>query len=101
MKLYIVRHALAGERGDPQYPDDRLRPLTDEGRKRFANAVKHLSDVGVAPQAVATSPLVRCRQTAEILVERVSSRPKLIELPALEPGSHLDALIEWTNGRPS
>jgi phosphohistidine phosphatase len=96
MKLYIVRHALAGERGDPQYPDDRLRPLTDEGRKRFTNAVKHLSDVGVAPQAVATSPLVRCRQTAEILVERVSSRPKLIELPALEPGSDLDALIEWT-----
>ncbi len=42
MKLYIVRHGLAGEHGDPRYPDDRLRPLTDEGRKRFANTVKAL-----------------------------------------------------------
>jgi phosphohistidine phosphatase len=97
MKLYIIRHGLAGEHGDPRYPDDRLRPLTEEGRKRFADTMKHLAGVGFQPQVVATSPLVRCRQTAEIVVDRVRGKPKLIELPALEPGSDLDAIINWTN----
>ena len=27
IELYLVRHAIAAERG-PKYPDDRLRPLT-------------------------------------------------------------------------
>jgi phosphohistidine phosphatase len=107
MKLYIVRHGLAGEHGDPRYPDDRMRPLTEEGRKRFAAVAKHLADAGFAPQVVATSPLVRCRQTAEIVAERVRGKPKLIELEALEPGSRLEALndqgkeeIAWVGHAP-
>jgi phosphohistidine phosphatase len=97
MKLYIVRHGLAGEHGDPRYPDDRMRPLTEEGRKRFAAVAKRLADTGLAAQVVATSPLVRCRQTAEILVDQLRGKPKLIELSGLEPGSQLDVLIEWSN----
>jgi len=99
MKLYIIRHGLAGEHGDPRYPDDRMRPLTEEGRKRFADTMKHLADVGFEPEIIATSPLVRCRQTAEIVVDRVRGKPKLVELSALEPGSDLDALLEWTNSQ--
>jgi len=97
MKLYIIRHGLAGEHGDPGYPDDRLRPVTDEGRKRFTDTVKYLAKADLEPEVVATSPLVRCRQTAEIVVERVRGKPKLVELTALEPGSDLDALVRWTN----
>jgi phosphohistidine phosphatase len=97
LRLYIVRHGLAGEHGDPNYSDDRLRPLTDEGRRRFTAVAKHLADTGMAPQIVATSPLVRCRQTAEILAERAGRKAKLVELSALEPGSNLDALIQWSN----
>ena len=99
MKLYIIRHGLAGEHGDPRFPDDRMRPLTDEGRKRFADTMKRLANVGLEPDVVATSPLVRCRQTAEIVVDRVRGKPKLTELAALEPGSDLDALIEWSNSQ--
>jgi phosphohistidine phosphatase len=97
MNLYIIRHGLAGEHGDPKYPDDRLRPLTGEGRKRFSAMVKHLVGVGFSPAVVATSPLVRCRQTAEIVVKALRDRPKLVELSSLEPGSQLDAVIQWTN----
>ena len=32
--LYLVRHAVAEERG-PAWPDDALRPLTDDGAKRW------------------------------------------------------------------
>ncbi len=97
MKLYIIRHGLAGEHGDPRYPDDRLRPLTEEGRQRFAAVMKHLSSSGVLPQIVATSPLVRCRQTAELVVEYTTGKSKLVELSALQPGSDLQSLLEWTN----
>ena len=68
MLLYIVRHAPAGQHGDPRYPNDSLRPLTRKGERRFERLVKRLVEHGLAPTLVVTSPLVRCRQTAEVLV---------------------------------
>ena len=35
MNLYIVRHAIAVQRGTPGYDDDSQRPLTDNGRKKW------------------------------------------------------------------
>ena len=97
--LYIVRHAYAGHHGDPRFPDDSLRPLTPAGMRQFQKFVKKLAKRGFAPQAVATSPYVRCRQTAEIICERVDPQAELVELAALEPGSDLDALVEWSNAQ--
>ena len=51
--LYIVRHAWAGHFGDPDYPDDRLRPLTEEGRERFCQMVDILL-VGAASAALSS-----------------------------------------------
>ena len=42
IELYLVRHAIAAERG-PKYPDDRLRPLTPAGTKKFADSVPGLT----------------------------------------------------------
>ena len=67
MDLYIVRHAWAGQRDDSRWPDDGMRPLTAEGKERFARVVRKLADAGVAPGIIAASPLVRCVETAEIL----------------------------------
>lgn len=97
MQLYIVRHAWAGPSGDPSFEDDDLRPLTDEGRKRFGKVVKKLAKRGFSPPHVATSPLVRCTQTADVLAEHVTPTPQITPLDALAPNSQLRALIEWTN----
>ncbi len=97
--LFIVRHAYAGHHGDARYPDDSLRPLTPAGTKQFHKFVKKLVKRGFDPQVVATSPLVRCRQTAQVICERVEPAPELVELEALEPGSDLDSLIGWSNAR--
>jgi phosphohistidine phosphatase len=97
--LYIVRHAYAGEHGDPRYPDDSLRPLTASGSKQFRKAIKKLARRGFAPQIVATSPYVRCRQTAELLCERIVPEPEVVELAALEPGSDLAELIRWSRAQ--
>ena len=96
MFIYIVRHAWAGEFGDPDWPDDRLRPLTREGRQRFAHVAKTLADRDVRPRIIATSPLVRCRQTAEILSRYLKGQPPVVDVTALSPGSDVETLLRWT-----
>jgi len=99
--LYIVRHADAGQSGDPRYPDDALRPLSKPGRKRFRRLVKKLVKRGFAPTLIATSPLVRCRQTADVLAELVPGNPQPIELDELKPGAEFGALLTWTAAQQS
>ncbi len=96
MRLYIVRHAFAGQHGDPSYPVDSLRPLTTQGRKQFKRLVATIAEHGFRPSIVATSPFVRCRQTAEIIAKEVPGCPAPIELSELAPGSELNALLAWT-----
>lgn len=98
MILYIIRHAWAGHYGDPEWPDDFERPLTEAGRQRFARMVEILIGRGFEPEMIATSPLVRCRQTAEVVARQVSGEPELVESDALAPGSDLEALLAWTTG---
>jgi phosphohistidine phosphatase len=97
MILYIVRHAFAGQHGDPRYPDDSLRPVTKKGCKQFRRLAKRLARRKVVPMVVAASPFVRTRQTAELLCERIAPRPDLVTLDSLMPGSDLDALVTWSN----
>ena len=52
--------------------------------------------LGIAPDLVLTSPLVRCRQTADIICEALGGTP--VEDPRLRPGMRLgdleDALLD-------
>jgi phosphohistidine phosphatase len=97
MFIYIIRHAWAFEHGDPRWPDDSQRPLEDDGAERFARVVKTLAERGFAPDAIATSPYVRCRQTAEIVAAHLPHSPNYVELDALTPGSDFESLVEWTH----
>jgi phosphohistidine phosphatase len=96
MILYIVRHAWAGQSGDPQWPDDDQRPLTEKGEKRFRKMMKKLAKRGVDPAQVYTSPLVRCKQTADIVAARAASQPTVTELDELRPGADAAAIIGKT-----
>ena len=96
MHLYIIRHAWAYEHGDPRWPDDSQRPLEKEGAERFAQVVKLLAQRGFAPEVIATSPYVRCRQTAEIVTAHSAQSPQITELDDLKPGSDFAELLEWT-----
>ena len=83
--LYLVRHAIAAASG-PAWPDDTKRPLTHKGVARMREAVRGLRAFGVTIDQVLASPLVRAKQTAEILVEGLKPAPALTVLPALAPG---------------
>ena len=91
--LYLVRHAVAAERG-PKYPDDRLRPLTPAGVKRFAASVPGLLELDVVIDFVLTSPLVRARDTATLLAAGLKPKPAIAEIEALAPGGRHQAVIE-------
>jgi phosphohistidine phosphatase len=83
--LYLVRHAIAADRGDA-WPDDDRRPLTHDGITRMRAAVAGLRAMGVTFDAVLASPLVRARQTADLLVEGLKPKLPVIETSALAPG---------------
>jgi phosphohistidine phosphatase len=93
IELYLVRHAIAAERG-PNYPDDRERPLTSEGVSRFKQSVSGLKDLDVELDLVLTSPLVRAKQTADLLVSGIASKPRVEPLDALSPGGRLPSVLE-------
>jgi phosphohistidine phosphatase len=91
-ELYLIRHAIAAERGDA-WPDDTKRPLTDQGIERMRKAVRGLARLGVAIDIVLTSPLVRTRQTAEIVAAGLDPRPHLVNVESLAPGGSPAAAI--------
>ena len=96
MDLFIIRHAWAAERDDSAYPDDSLRPLTEEGRKRFARMIESLVPRGLTPQLIVTSPIVRCMQTAEILAAALGKKTKVVQRKELLPGGDPKHLLAGT-----
>ena len=96
MNLFIIRHAWAEERDEAKYPDDALRRLTEEGRTRFARMVELLVPRGLKPELIAASPMLRCRQTAEVLAAAVGKKAQVVECAELLPGGDPKRLLAWT-----
>jgi phosphohistidine phosphatase len=91
-ELYFVRHGLAAERGDA-WPDDTKRPLTEEGMSRLRKAVRGLAHLGVSVEVVLSSPLVRARQTAELVAGGLDPRPSLVNVDSLAPDGTYAAVV--------
>src|SRR5688572_22620160 len=69
VELIVVRHAIAFERDAKRWPDDGLRPLTPEGKRKFQQAGRGLARWISDVDRLFSSPLVRAVQTAEILTD--------------------------------
>ncbi|MGA8533773.1 MAG: phosphohistidine phosphatase SixA [Candidatus Tumulicola sp.] len=91
MKCYFLRHGLAG---DPeQWPgDDFDRPLTPEGRARMEREAKTLAALSLDLDVILTSPLVRAKQTATIVAEKMKIAGRLVEDARLGIGFGSNAL---------
>ena len=92
-RLYVVRHAVAEDVGEDG--SDHARRLTRKGRKAFARLVRLLAKAGMEVDLVATSPLVRTRETADILADELGCR-RVEVVESLAPGADWQALTEWT-----
>jgi phosphohistidine phosphatase len=95
MRLLIVRHGPAGDREEfasTGQPDD-LRPLTTEGAGEFAKVARALRRLVERIDALAASPLVRARQTADILAAAYDV--PVVGTDALRPDAPYPKFVRW------
>src|SRR5436309_15955866 len=91
-QLYLIRHAIAEARGEA-WPDDTKRPLSEDGTARMRKAARGLARLGVTFDVVLTSPLVRTRQTAEVVAGAFDARPPIVAIESLAPGGSYQAVL--------
>ncbi|MEH2114318.1 phosphohistidine phosphatase SixA [Nostoc sp.] len=93
MELYLIRHGIAEEQGLGIKDED--RSLTKEGRQKTEKVAQKLVKLGLNFDLILTSPLVRARQTAEILIAEKLS-PQLEESSHLAPDGQISSwLKDW------
>ncbi len=102
MKLYILRHGEAAEHGDPRYTTDDERPLTKKGVKRTRQLASVLRKMGITFDVVYSSPLVRARQTAEIVARGLELEDKLQLTNHLSPAAaYVDLVAQLEQADPA
>jgi phosphohistidine phosphatase len=93
LELYLVRHGIAEDRGE-DWPDDSKRPLTSSGIVKLRKEARGLVALGVTFDQIITSPLVRTRQTADVLAEVLKGKPPIATSDALAPAGTPAAVIQ-------
>ena len=91
MLVYLCRHAAAAP-GDP----DELRPLTPDGADQARRLGERLAAETRPPAVIVSSPLVRARQTAELIAGATGA--KLITDERLAPGATVEGLRALVTG---
>jgi phosphohistidine phosphatase len=84
MRLYLLRHAAAA----PQRPgeSDTQRPLTPRGIARMRRCVGGMAAMGLEFDHILTSPLLRARQTADLVSRLLPDAPRPAICPPLGIG---------------
>lgn len=94
MILYFLRHGAAGppDAGDAQ-------ELTDAGRAALEAAAPLWRRLNLRPDAIVSSPLIRARQSAELLAQAIDGPPPEVEA-ALSSGSDWSAMARVLAAHP-
>jgi phosphohistidine phosphatase len=101
MDLYLLRHAIAVERGAPGYEVDSTRPLTPQGTQRMWQIAEGMKALGLSFELILTSPYARAKQTADVVADALKLKDIMEFSANLVPGGDLQALIEELNKRGS
>ena len=92
MEIYFLRHGDAGKSGGSM--GDAERPLSKEGTAGMEREAATLAALRIEPDLILTSPLVRARQSAEIVARRLRRLDALKIDDRLAPGFDTAALRE-------
>ena len=93
MKLSLLRHGIAADRGSTEYESDSERPLTPKGERRMRRIAKGLQASGLATDLILSSPYVRARQSAEIVAQVLSTPEEVVFAETLTPEGNPRQLI--------
>ena len=91
MRCYFLRHGIAAE-PESWSGSDFDRPLTREGRERMEREAKAIDELGIELDCIVTSPLLRAKETAELVAARLGRGVKVIEDDRLAEGFNLERL---------
>ena len=94
MRVYLLRHAIAAERGSAAYADDD-RPLTEEGKAKMSKAAKGLATLIGDIDVILTSPLIRAHDTARIAGRALRAENKVQVCKELSAGNSLKNLMTY------
>ncbi|MBO0723222.1 MAG: phosphohistidine phosphatase SixA [Blastocatellia bacterium] len=86
IELYLMRHGIAGAIGEGGVLKDADRPLTLDGRARIKQAAAGIRELGLKFNLIFMSPILRARQTAEVVAETLELQHKVKLLESLAPG---------------
>lgn len=92
MHLYLIRHGIAAE--PEAYETDEERPLTKEGDRKTRKVAQRLHELDIQFDLILTSPLLRAKQTAQIL-QTVGLSAQIEESSALAPSGDIENWLEW------
>jgi phosphohistidine phosphatase len=90
-EAYFIRHGIAQVRGDMA---DEARSLTPKGIDKTQRMAQRLAEFGLYFDALLSSPLVRARQTAEIL-QAAGLAKQIEEFLPLSPTGDLADWLSW------
>ena len=104
MRLYLVRHGIAESLGDANQHQDFRRSLTPEGSKKMREVALGMERLGIGFDLVASSPLIRAKETAEIIAEVLDLKAPVEyweELTPDAPAQQAVARLQGCEGRDS
>jgi phosphohistidine phosphatase len=98
MNLYLMRHAIAVAGNEPGVDTDGERSLSPKGIKRMRKAARGLKRLEIPFDALLTSPLLRARQTADVVAPLIGLEGQVEVISGLTPESSVDNLISDLTG---
>jgi phosphohistidine phosphatase len=98
MELFFMRHAEAEPR--ERYRADAQRPLTDAGRATQRRVARLLSPLLLPLDYLLSSPILRARQTADIVAEALPFAGQIEETSVLGSDCTVGAVLHLLQGYP-
>jgi phosphohistidine phosphatase len=93
MDLYLLRHGKA-ERTAPNGGSEDERPLTGRGKSEMQEIASWIRSQGCVIDCIATSPLIRAKDTAAIIAEVYPDAKGPEQWEELAPGMEFDRLMD-------
>jgi phosphohistidine phosphatase len=93
LHIYLLRHGIAAPLNEENRFNDARRALTPDGLAKMREACLGLKRLGVTFDLVASSPLVRAKQTAEIVVGTLRIGEPIQEWDELTPDGSIGGVM--------
>lgn len=94
-KVILFRHGIAEPHG---VKPDADRELVPEGRKKVRQIARAMPEIFPDADAIISSPLIRCAQTAAILAKAYALNVE--EANELEPATTAEVVVQFLTQRP-